>query len=77
MAVSRDEADGVSERFRVALDLFVTGEAIIRQRIRRQNPELDEAGVTARVRAWLQTRHGAQHGDGIGRPVSWPRTPTP
>jgi len=67
----------VAGRFQMALDLYATGEAVMRHRIKRQHPELDEAEIEARLVAWLQTRPGAKHGDAVGRPATWrPRTPT-
>jgi hypothetical protein len=69
--------DAVVERFRVALDLYETGEAMMRHRIRRQNPDLDEVAVEERLQAWLQARPGAEYGDTVGRPVPWPRVPRP
>lgn len=67
--------DAVSERFRIALDLYETGEAMMRHRIRRQNPGLNDAGIEERLQEWLQARPGAEHGDAVGRPVPWPRVP--
>jgi Rv0078B-related antitoxin len=52
------------ERFRTALDLWVTGVALQRQSIRRAHPEATEAEVEARVNRWLQERPGAETGDG-------------
>jgi len=65
----------MAERFEVALDLYATGEALMRQRIRRENPELPPAEVEARVMAWLRTRPGAEDGDAMGRQGAWPRIP--
>jgi hypothetical protein len=68
-------ADHPSEhaaRFRLALDLFATGEALMRQSLRRETPGASEAEETALV-AWLQHRPGAEHGDAVGRPGLWPR----
>jgi hypothetical protein len=69
--------DATVERFRTALDLFETGQAMMRHRIRRQNPALAEVEVDARLQAWLQARPGAEHGDTVGRPVPWPRSRRP
>jgi hypothetical protein len=76
MARSPKRDGSVAGRFKLALDLYATGEAVMRHRIRRQHPDLDDAEVEARLVAWLQTRPGAEHGDAAGRPVAWPRTPT-
>ena len=76
----RDPA--VQRRFRLALDLYEVAEAMKRQQIRRRHPELDEEGVQRLVVEWRQTRPGAEHGDGEGRPAphrfaAWPQTPSP
>lgn len=55
--------DTPAARMRTALDLYEVGEQLFRQRVRRENPEIDEAGVDDRVRAWLQDRPGAEFGD--------------
>jgi hypothetical protein len=74
MSVAPPEASAVTERFRVALDLFAAGEVLMRRRLRRQYPELDAAAVEARLADWLQSRPGAEHGDAVGRRAPWPRT---
>jgi hypothetical protein len=43
--------------FRLALDLFEAG----------------EAEIEAHIVAWLHERPGAEHGDAVGRPGTWPR----
>jgi hypothetical protein len=63
----------VAERFRTTLALFEFGQAMFRQKLRRQNPEATEAEIEAKVQAWLMERPGAEFGDGVGRPVAWPR----
>jgi hypothetical protein len=67
----------VAERIRLALDLYATGEALIRQRICREHPDLSPAAVEARLVVWLQIRPGAEQGDAVGRPGTWPRTRGP
>lgn len=62
-----------AQRLRTALDLFEAGVALMRQSFRRRYPEESEPEIRARVGRWLQTRPGAEHGDGPGRPVPWPR----
>lgn len=58
--------DSPAARLRLALDLYEVGEAMVRQRVRRDHPGIDEAGVNARVRAWLRHRPGAEFGDHPG-----------
>jgi hypothetical protein len=68
-----DDRDAMARRLRLALDLCATGEALLRQRIRREAPHLGDAEVEARLAAWFRERPGAEHGDAAGRPVAWPR----
>ncbi|MEX2080295.1 MAG: hypothetical protein WEC33_01655 [Dehalococcoidia bacterium] len=58
-------------RFRLALDLFDTGEAMMRQRIRRLHPDWTPAQIESRVVRWLHERPGAEDGDAAGRPVAF------
>ena len=67
--------DLVAERFRTTLALFELGEAMLRQKLRRKLPEASEAEIDNQVQAWLERRPGAEHGDGVGRPATWPRRP--
>src|SRR5436189_2117191 len=64
MAPQRHEV--MAERLRLALELFEAGEAMMRQRIRRQFPAIDSAAVERILVEWLRTRPGAEHGDGAG-----------
>lgn len=57
-----------AEKLRVALDLCEAGIEIMRQTLRRRHPGETDAEIAARLRAWLQTRPGAEHGDAPGRP---------
>jgi len=60
---------------RLALELAELGEAMFRQRVRREQPSLTEDEIDATVDGWRQRRPGAEHGDAVGTPVSWPRRP--
>lgn len=80
----RDEDEGSSrpvdleaaaERLRVALDLFESGVQLMRQNLRRRHPEWSEEEVAEALQRWLYTRPGAEHGDAVGRPGTWPREP--
>lgn len=56
----------VRKRFRIALDLFETGEAIMRQNLRRRFPTESPEEIEQRLDAWLQNRPGADLGDAPG-----------
>lgn len=58
--------DDALERFRVTLDLHEAGIEIMRQNLRRQHPEEGEREISDRLREWLHTRPGAEHGDAPG-----------
>jgi hypothetical protein len=70
-----EDAVTSAERFGLALDLYAVGEALVRQRICRDHPDLDPVEVEACLVAWLESRPGAEWGDADGRPAQWPRTP--
>jgi hypothetical protein len=59
-----------SEKIRVALDLFATGEALMRQQLRRRHPEWTELRLEQQLQAWLRERPGAAEGDAVGRPTN-------
>jgi len=61
--------ESAAQRLRLALDLFATGEALMRQRLRRVHPEWTEAHVESEIGTWLRDRPGARYGDAVGRPV--------
>jgi hypothetical protein len=65
---SQDPHD-VAERLRAALDLMEAGIEMMRQRIRREHPELSADEVADRMAHWLQDRPT----DAPGRQVGWPR----
>jgi len=58
-------------RFRLALDMFSTGEALMRQRLRRLHPSWSEERIEDAIVKWLRERPGAETGDAAGRPVDW------
>ena len=60
-------------RLRMALEMFEPGVEMMRQKLRRDHPDLADHEIEARVRAWLQERPGAEFGDAVGRHVGWPR----
>jgi hypothetical protein len=67
MSSANDPAYGL----RVAFDLFDSAEALLRQNILREFPESTEQEIETKIRAWLQDRPGAPHGDCPGIPRKW------
>ena len=65
--------EAAAGRLRLALDLFSTGEQLMRQRLRRAHPDLPAREIELRLVEWLQTRPGAEFGDSPGTPAAWPR----
>lgn len=63
----RDEAAG---RLRLAIDLFASGEALMRQNLRRRFPDASDAEIEQRLAAWLLERPGAPFGDTSARPTT-------
>lgn len=62
-----------SAKLRTAFDLFTSGERMMRQNLRRKHPEASAAEIEEMLWTWLTERPGAEFGDGVGRPVTWPR----
>jgi hypothetical protein len=73
-AMPAESSAHAAERLRLALEMFGTGEAMMRQTLRRQHPDATDAEIEARLIAWLQERPGAEAGDAVGTPVAWPRS---
>lgn len=61
------------ERLRTAFELYAFGEAMMRQRIARQEPQLTPCQIEERLGEWLASRPGAEAGDAEGRSVTWSR----
>jgi hypothetical protein len=61
------------QKLAMSLEMFSYGCAAMRENLRRQNPQADDATIEGLLHAWLRTRPGAEFGDGVGRPASWPR----
>ena len=62
-------AETAARTFRLTLDLFDAGVQIMRENLRRSDPNVSEAEIERRLRTWLRHRPGAIHGDCPGRPV--------
>ena len=70
--VADDSPEVLAARLRAAFDLCELGESIRRAQLRRENPDATDGEIEALLVAWLHSRPGAEHGDGWGRPISWP-----
>lgn len=66
--------EGIARRLKVTFDLQRFGISMMRQNLLRRHPGETEAEIDARLRAWLHHRPGAESGDAVGRPGTWPRT---
>lgn len=51
-----------------ALELTALGEELLRQRLRREQPDLSDEEIEAAVARWWDDRPGAPRGDAVGRP---------
>lgn len=56
------------ERMQTTFELFEAAVEIMRQNLRRRNPDAAEEEIDQGIREWLADRPGAEHGDGVGRP---------
>lgn len=66
-------SEGPAERLRLAFELIDLAERMLRQRLRREHPDLTDAQLEARIDAWYLHRPGALDGDAVGTPGTWPR----
>ena len=55
--------DTPAERLRIAIEMSDLGEQMARARLKREQPDLDEAGLDAAIVAWRAYRPGAPFGD--------------
>ena len=67
-----DTPDALAMRLRTALDLSALGESMRRAQLHREHPDATDEEIEALLVTWLETRPGAEHGDGWGRAISWP-----
>jgi hypothetical protein len=72
-----DADTAAAARLRTAFDLFVAGRRMMRQNLRRRHPEASEQEIDQLLAAWMSDRPGAEHGDAVGKLVSWPRKTSP
>jgi len=50
------------------LELHDLGERMLRQRLRREHPQITDPDLDDAVRTWLRERPGAEYGDAAGPP---------
>jgi hypothetical protein len=62
-----------TEKLRIAFALIDVAERMLRQRLRRESPNISDEVLEQRVGAWYAHRPGAEFGDGVGTPAAWPR----
>lgn len=56
------------DRLLLALEMADLGEQMVRARVRREHPELDESGIQEAIARWRRDRRDAPYGDCPGRP---------
>ena len=54
---------------RTALELSDLAVRVMRQNLRRRHPDADSEEIEQRLREWVRTRPGAEHGDCDGRVI--------
>jgi hypothetical protein len=52
----RGDREATAQRLRAALELFVDGEALMRQNLRRRHPLASPADIERELVAWLRAR---------------------
>jgi hypothetical protein len=60
-------------KLRMVFHLVDVAERMLRQRLRRECPEMSGEDIEQQVVEWYGRRPGAEFGDGEGRPARWPR----
>jgi hypothetical protein len=68
-----DPTEAPAERLRLAFELADLAERMLRQRLRRDQAELTDAEIEARVDAWYERPPAPCDGAADHAAVSWPR----
>ena len=63
------DAETVSDRLALTLELFEFGVDMMAAALRRRYPEATPEEIALRLEAWFAERPGAERGDGPGLPV--------
>lgn len=61
-----------AQRLRMAFDLFEAGCEMRLAQLKREFPDAGDDELRVRLDEWLRERPGAEFGDAVGRPRSWP-----
>ncbi len=64
----RPSPGSCASKLSLALEMFDLGVAIMEQNLRRRWPRKSRRQIQEMLSRWLQTRPGAELGDGPGRP---------
>jgi hypothetical protein len=71
--VTDQERAAAEARLATALELADLAAEMVECRLRREYPEASAEELNRRLAEWYEARPGALRGDGVGRPVDWPR----
>jgi len=71
--MSEPSRETPTEKLRMAFSLIEVAERMLRQRLRRESPDISNEALEERIAAWYARRPGAEFGDGVGIPAAWPR----
>ena len=66
-------SDDLAETLRSTCALADAARELKRAQLRLEHPGIDGAEIELMLVRWVQTRPGAEHGDGVGRAGRWPR----
>ncbi|HUE87061.1 MAG TPA: hypothetical protein VMO26_13380 [Vicinamibacterales bacterium] len=65
----QSDRPSLSAAFVATLDLFQTGIDLMRQNLRRRDPDASDEEIARRLNQWLRERPGAEFGDCSRRSV--------
>jgi Rv0078B-related antitoxin len=60
-----------SQKAQTILALFQAGILLKRQNLKRAYPQASEDEIDRHLKTWLETRPGAEQGDGTGNPYTF------
>jgi hypothetical protein len=71
--MTEQERAAAEARLATALGLADLAAEMVECRLRREYPEASAEELNRRLAEWYAARPGALRGDGVGRPIDWPR----